>query len=167
MAIFRELDSRKMRDRDASSGDRGNGGDIETLTDGTSVPGRTSGTESASDSGDRGSYNNNARDTIGDAKGNRANSIGAPLPDSGGPDVSDMGDGEQNGMQRKHSGSGMMGDNPTSVGDDNPQTRMDTATPEVSPTDLGTSTGSGGNWGDPGTSTGRGLGRNTTTSGQN
>jgi hypothetical protein len=79
------MDNRKMRARDASWGDRGSGGDLDTLTDGTSVPGNTTGTEAYSEHPDSDAY--------GATGGRRA---GDPLPDSGGPDVTDMGENEPN-----------------------------------------------------------------------
>jgi hypothetical protein len=93
MSSFRELDSRKMRDRDATPGDRGSGGDLDTLTDGTSVPGATSGTEGYGD-----------QDTgmgIGYSMGGRMAGNGemggsAEAGDSGGPDVTVMGEDEPN-----------------------------------------------------------------------
>ncbi len=219
MGTFRELDNRKMRDRDASSGDRGNGGDLETLTSGTSVPVGTSGTEGygdqdtgmgtgyssggqmagsgrtgggadAGDNSNMGSTGENDRNTGREARsgidgGNRY-SMGEPLPDSGGPDVSDMGENEPNTGYGKSSergdarGSGhsgratdmgnsgeMMGDSRAGADSGTSGVGMGTSTGGSSALDMGSSTGTGGNWGDPGASLGGGLSENTTTSGQN
>jgi hypothetical protein len=50
MVIYRELDNRKMRDRDASmgSGDRGNGGDADSLTGDTGGSANDMGTSKGS-----------------------------------------------------------------------------------------------------------------------
>jgi hypothetical protein len=203
MAAFRELDNRKMRDRDVSSGDRGNGGDMDTLTSGTTVPTGMSGTEGYGDqntgmgtgysSGGQmaGSGQNGGGADAGDNSNMGVSdrySRGEPLPDSGGPDVSDMGENEPNTGYGKSSdvggdgdpsigrsgratdmgnSGGLMGD--SRAGDDSGTSGvgMGTSSGGSSALDMGSSTGSGGNWGDPGASLGGGLSNNTTTSGQN